>query len=209
MESCKENPDKLKDKQRKSQEFIEVIDIDKKTGEVIKTKKVVVFLEEKLKKYKETLGFYSIVTSEIDEDDKEIINRYHGLSRIEDSFRIIKSDLEGRPIYVWTEEHIKAHFLICFIALTIIRIMQYKILKYENKSTLNVDDWEQGITAEKIKEELNNLETDIFDGNSYKMRKPTDNILKLLNVYEYNFNFRLPSKQEILELRNYILKKNI
>ncbi len=157
LESCKENPDKLKDKQRKSQEFIEILDIDKKTGEVIKTKKVVVFLEEKLKKYKETLGFYSIVTSEIDEDDKEIINRYHGLSRIEDSFRIIKSDLEGQPIYVWTEEHIKAHFLICFIALTIIRIIQYKILKYENKSTLNVDGWEQGMTAEKLKEALNNL----------------------------------------------------
>ena len=157
LEACKENPDKLKDKQRKSQEFIEVIDTDKKTGEVIKTKKVVVFLEEKLKKYKETLGFYSIVTSEIDEDDKDIINRYHGLSRIEDSFRIIKSDLEGRPIYVWTEEHIKAHFLICFIALTIIRIIQYKILKYENKSTLNVDGWEQGITAERIKQALNNF----------------------------------------------------
>lgn len=155
LESCKEHPDKLKDKQRKSQEFIEVIDIDKKTGEVIKTKKIVVFLEEKLKKYKETLGFYSIVTSEIEEDDKEIINRYHGLSRIEDSFRIIKSDLEGRPIYVWTEEHIKAHFLICFIALTIIRIIQYKILKYEKKSTLNVDGWEQGITANKLKEALN------------------------------------------------------
>ena len=157
LEACKENPDKLKDKQKKSREFIEVIDIDKKTGEVIKTKKVVVFLEEKLKKYKETLGFYSIVTSEIDEDDKDIINRYHGLSRIEDSFRIIKSDLEGRPIYVWTEEHIKAHFLICFIALTIIRIIQYKILKYENKSTLNVDGWEQGITAERIKQALNNF----------------------------------------------------
>lgn len=209
LEACKEHPDKLKDKQRKSQEFIEVIDVDQKTGEVIKTKKIVVFLEEKLKKYKETLGFYSIVTSEIEEDDKEIINRYHGLSRIEDSFRIIKSDLEGRPIYVWTEEHIKAHFLICFIALTIIRIMQYKILKYENKSTLNVDGWEQGITAEKLKEELNNFETDAFDENSYKMRRPTDNILKVLNVYDYNFNFRLPSKQEILELRNYILKKNI
>ena len=209
LEACKDNPDKLKDKQRKSQEFIEVLDIDKKTGEVIKTKKVVVFLEEKLKKYKETLGFYSIVTSEIDEDDKEIINRYHGLSRIEDSFRIIKSDLEGRPIYVWLEEHIKAHFLICFIALTIIRIIQYKILKYENKSTLNVDGWEQGITAEKLKEELNKLEADAFDENSYKMRKPSNNIMKLLDIYEYNFNFRLPSKQEIVELRNYILKKNI
>ena len=56
---------------------------------------------------------------------------------------------------------------------------------------------------------MNNFETDAFDENSYKMRRPTDNILKVLNVYEYNFNFRLPSKQEILELRNYILKKNI
>ena len=157
LESCKENPDKLKDKQRKSQEYIKVLDIDKKTGEVIKTDKLIVFLDEKLEKYKETLGYYSIVTSEIEDDDKEIINRYHGLSRIEDSFRIIKSDLEGRPIYVWTEEHIKAHFLICFIALTIVRIIQYKILKYENKSTLNVDGWEQGITADKIKQALNNF----------------------------------------------------
>ena len=209
LESCKEHPDKLKDKQRKSQEFIKTVDVDPKTGEIIHPEKVIVFLDKKLAKYKETMGFYSIVTSEIEEDDKEIINRYHGLSRIEDSFRIIKSDLEGRPIFVWLEEHIKAHFLICFIALTIIRIIQYKILKYENKSTLNVDGWEQGITAEKIKEELNNLEADAFDENSYKMRKPTDDILKLLNIYEYNFNFRLPSKQEILELRNYILKREI
>ena len=210
LEACKENPDKLKDKQRKSQEFIDVIDIDTKTGEVIKTKKVVVFLEEKLKKYKETLGFYSIVTSEIVEDDKEIINRYHGLSRIEDSFRIIKSDLEGRPIYVWTEEHIKAHFLICFIALTIIRIIQYKILKYENKSTLNVDGWEQGITAEKLKEELNDFEADKFDYNSYKLREPTENIKKLLNIYQNEkFNFLLPSNNEITTLKNSILEKEI
>ena len=210
LEACKENPDKLKDKQGKSQEFIDVIDIDKKTGEVIKTQKVIVFLEEKLNKYKETMGFYSIVTSEIDEDDKEVINRYHGLSRIEDSFRIIKSDLEGRPIYVWTEERIKAHFLICFIALTIIRIIQYKILKYEDKSTLNVDGWEQGITAEKLKEELNKLEADRYDENSFKLRKPTDNILKLLKIYDFsNFNFRLPSTQEIKVLKNHIIKRKI
>ena len=157
LESCKENPDKLKDKQRKSQEFIKTVDVDKETGEIIHPEKVIVFLDKKLEKYKETMGFYSIVTSETNEDDKKIINRYHGLSRIEDSFRIIKSDLEGRPIYVWTEEHIKAHFLICFIALTIIRIIQYKIIKYENKSTLNVDGWEQGITADKIKQALNNF----------------------------------------------------
>ena len=209
LEACKEHPDKLKDKERKSQQFIKTVDVDKKTGEVIHPEKVIVFLDEKLKKYKETMGFYSIVTSEIEEKDREIINRYHGLSRIEDSFRIIKSDLEGRPIYVWTEEHIKAHFLICFIALTIIRIIQYKILKYENKSTLNVDGWEQGITAEKIKDELNCLEADPFDENSYKLRKPTDIIIKLLNIYEYNFDFKLPSKQDIVLLKNHIFKRKI
>ena len=210
LEACKAHPDKLKDKQKKTQEFIDVIDIDPKTGEVIKTEKLVVFLDKKLERYKETMGYYSIVTSEIDENDKVIINRYHGLSRIEDSFRIIKSDLEGRPIYVWTEEHIKAHFLICFIALTIIRILQYKILKYNNKSTLNVDGWEQGITADKLKEELNKFDADAFDDNSYKVRKPDEQILTLFKVYEIdNFNFMIPSYKEIFDLKNKILKKEI
>ena len=204
LESCKDNPDKLKDKQRKSQEFIEVIDVDKKTGEVIKTKKIVVFLEEKLKKYKETLGFYSIVTSEIEEEDKEIINRYHGLSRIEDSFRIIKSDLEGRPIFVWTEEHIKAHFLICFIALTIIRIIQYKILKYENKSTLNVDGWEQGITAEKLKTALSKFNADHFYNEYYKISEITDEIKKIIKSNNKEFEFKDYTLDEIKELRKLI-----
>lgn len=181
LESCKENPDKLKDKQRKSQEFIDVLDVDKKTGEIIKTEKLVVFLDEKLEKYKETMGFYSIVTSEIDTDDQELINRYHGLSRIEDSFRIIKSDLEGRPIHVWTKGHINAHFLICFIALTIIRIIQFKVLKHENKSTLNIDGWEQGITAEKIKQALYNYKACSDKNGTCLISKPDKEIEKILN----------------------------
>ena len=204
LESCKAHPDKLKDKERKSQQFIKTVDIDKETGEVIHPEKVIVFLDEKLKKYKETMGFYSIVTSEIEEDDREIINRYHGLSRIEDSFRIIKSDLEGRPIYVWTEEHIKAHFLICFIALTIIRIMQYKILKYENKSTLNVDGWEQGITAEKLKESLNQFQADQVYCDYYKITAIDNEIDKILKSIGINFQFEEYSIQEIKTLRKLI-----
>ena len=188
LESCKENPDKLKDKQRKSQEYVKVLDIDKETGEIIKTDKLIVFLDKKLEKYKETMGYYSIVTSEIEEDDKEIINRYHGLSRIEDSFRIIKSDLEGRPVYVWTEEHIKAHFLICFIALTIIRIIQYKILKYENKSTLNVDGWEQGITADKIKQALNNFKACSDKNGTCLISTPDNEIEKIVQ----SLNMKMP-----------------
>ena len=135
---------------------------------------------------------------------KEIINRYHGLSRIEDSFRIIKSDLEGRPIYVWTEEHIKAHFLICFIALTIIRIIQYKILKYENKSTLNVDGWEQGITAEKLKESLNQFQADQVYCDYYKITAIDNEIDKILKSIGINFQFEEYSIQEIKTLRKLI-----
>ena len=204
LESCKEHPDKLKDKEKKSQEFIKTVDVDPKTGEIIKTEKLIVFLNDKLEKYKETMGYYSIITSEIDTDDREIINRYHGLSRIEDSFRIIKSDLEGRPVFVWTEKHIKAHFLICFIALTIIRIMQYKILKYQNKSTLNVDGWEQGITAEKIKETLNKFNADQVYDDYYKISEINDELNEILKSNNIDFQFKDYSFKEIKELRKMI-----
>ena len=208
LESCKEHPDKLKDKQRKSQEFIKTVDIDKETGEIIHPEKIIVFLDDKLKKYKETMGFYSIVTSEIDEDDKEVINRYHGLSRIEDSFRIIKSDLEGRPIYVWLEEHIKAHFLICFIALTIIRIIQYKILKYENKSTLNVDGWEQGITAEKLKYALNNFKACSDRKGTCMISKPASELEKIAKSLSINIS-DLTTIDKINQFKNQINKVDL
>ena len=208
LESCKENPDKLKDKQRKSQEFIKTVDVNPETGEIMHPEKVIVFLYKKLEKYKETMGFYSIVTSEVEDDDREIINRYHGLSRIEDSFRIIKSDLEGRPIYVWLEEHIKAHFLICFIALTIIRIIQYKILKNENKSTLNVDGWEQGITAEKLKEALNNFKACSDKKGTCMISKPTLELEKIYNSLSINIS-DLTTIDKINQLKNQINKVNL
>ena len=85
------------------------------------------------------------------------------------------------------------------------------VLKRVNvKRTLNVDGWEQGITAEKIKEELNKFEADPYDSNSYKLRKPTDDIQKLMKIYgKEDFNFMLPSRQEIMQLRNCILKEKI
>lgn len=65
-----------------------------------------------------------------------------------DSFRITKSDLEGRPVYVSSPDHINVHFLVCFIALTMIRLIQYRVLKHLGKSTLNEDGWESGISAD-------------------------------------------------------------
>lgn len=67
-----------------------------------------------------------LVTSEMEESDDRIIEIYRGLWRIEESFRVTKSELEARPVYVWTREHIEAHFLICFVALTLARILEMK-----------------------------------------------------------------------------------
>ena len=68
-----------------------------------------------------------LLTSEIEASDDEIIDMYRGLWRIEESFKVTKSELEARPVYVWTKEHIEAHFLTCFVALTIARILENKL----------------------------------------------------------------------------------
>ena len=72
-------------------------------------------------------GYYAIVTSELDMSDEKIIEIYRGLWKIEDSFRITKSDLETPPVYVSGQDHIEAHFLICFVALVLVRLLEKKL----------------------------------------------------------------------------------
>lgn len=72
-------------------------------------------------------GYYCIITSETDMADTEIIDAYRGLWKIEESFRVIKGDLEARPVFCSTETHIRSHFLICFIALLVMRLMQQDV----------------------------------------------------------------------------------
>ena len=100
------------------------------------------------------MGYYCIVTSEIDKPDDEIIASYHRLSRIEDSFRVLKTDFDARPIFVNNQNRIHAHFLICFVALTIMRLIQHKILIHQGKDTFNLAGWESGLSAAKIQEAL-------------------------------------------------------
>ena len=74
-------------------------------------------------------GYDCIITSELQYSEEQIRGAYGGLWRIEQSFRILKSDLYARPVFVWTHEHIRAHFLICFTALLIVRIIQHRMDK--------------------------------------------------------------------------------
>jgi transposase len=123
-----ENPDKYKSATNHgAAKYIKNIEYDKKTGEVMLTGKIPTFDEAKLKEEEKYDGYYVIVTSEHEKTNDEIIDIYRGLWKIEESFRVTKSDLETRPVYVTREDRIRAHFLTCFVALVIARLLQQKL----------------------------------------------------------------------------------
>ena len=67
-------------------------------------------------------GYYLICTSEVGWDDGRVLDTYRELWRIEESFRVTKSELEARPVFVWTTPRIEAHFLTCYVGLVILRL---------------------------------------------------------------------------------------
>ena len=105
--------------------YINNIKFNKDTGEVIEGLELSLKLD-KIAEEEKYDGYYSIVTSELKMTDSELRKRYRGLSKIEDTFKITKTELETRPVYVWTKEHIESHFLTCFVALVILRLLEKK-----------------------------------------------------------------------------------
>jgi transposase len=107
--------------------YIKNIKIDKETGEISNISDDLFLDVEKIKEEEKFDGYYALVTSELDDKDEHILEMYRGLWRIEESFKVTKSVLETRPIYLTTKEHINAHFLTCFIALLIGRIVEKRL----------------------------------------------------------------------------------
>ena len=148
---------------------------DKTTGEVVKTKNRYEFDQEKYERDIALDGYYAIVTNDLDLTPFEIIDHYRQLSVIEDSFRVTKTDLEGRPVYVWTDNHIIGHFLTCFIALTLYRLLQ---LETKNKYSVN-----------KLKEALNSAVTMKLSKGVYILPNTTDTFKSLSENYELNYKY--------------------
>ena len=98
----------------------------KGTGEVANASNLSLNIE-RIKEEEKYDGYYSIVTSEEHLSDIEIRNIYRGLSKIEETFKVTKSGLETRPVWVSRADHIESHFLTCFIALVIIRLLEIKL----------------------------------------------------------------------------------
>ena len=134
-------------------------------------------------------GYYSIVTSELNMSDIEIREKYRGLIRIEDTFKITKSELDTRPIFVRTNEHIEGHFTTCFTALILIRLLE---LKLGNK-----------YTVQEIINSLKKYNCVHLDKNHYQFVY-NDKIIKDISyVYNINLSKKYKTTNEIRRLLKY------
>lgn len=106
--------------------YLDLSYLDKETGELKPFSPIIKIDKEQVAFDAQFDGINVLVTSEIKLSDEAILDSYKQLSKIEDCFRVTKTEIDSRPVYVWTEEHIQAHFLTCFIALLLIRLLQYK-----------------------------------------------------------------------------------
>jgi transposase len=157
--------------------------VDKSTGEAIANIKKVRSVD--LKKAENDAmydGYFCIITSELEYGERDIRKAYGGLWRIEQSFRMLKSDFYARPVFVWTSEHIRAHFLICFVSLLIVRVFQHMM-------------GESALSGERIARALNKATCQTLKGGivhlddvggAIAFKKETDDEGKIVETLEYS-----------------------
>lgn len=114
---------------------------------------------EKASRDKLMSGITIIITSEIEVDSNIICNKYSQLWRIEESFKILKSELDTRPIFHHKDNNIKGHLLICYLALTFLRILEFKEFNYKYSSSQLVNIIRK-FKCFKIKNQYLNLTTE-------------------------------------------------
>ena len=178
--------------------------VNTKTGELIHSNAIKHMIDfDKIEEYKKSMGYYQIVSSELSMDSLEIIEKYHGLTQIEDQFRVMKSDLETRPIYVRTKEHIEAHLLICMISLIMLRLIQKRILSSGLiKPDINAY-WNSGLNAARIQNASNKWKVDLLPEEYYRFMDIDDSDLKLiLDAFDIQIPAKLYRRGELKSIKS-------
>ena len=168
--------------------YVNNIQYNEKTGEVICNSNLSLN-EDKINEDEKFDGYYSIVTSEENLTDLELRNIYRGLSKIEETFKITKSEFNARPINVRLEDHIDAHFLICFISLVIIRILQ---AESNNKYSLK-----------NLLEKIKNFNCTHTAGNLYKFIGYKQEIQYLNKKLNIDFDLKYNTRENIKKILKY------
>ena len=171
-----------------SASYILNISFDKNTGEIVEGKALELDLA-KIEEEQKYDGYYSIVTSELKMSDIEMREIYRGLIRIEDTFKISKTEFDSRPVYVRTNDHIDAHFTTCFTALVLIRLLQAKL---ENKYPVG-----------KIIEALKKYTCVPLDANNYQFTYYDEVLDACQKVFDVELDNKYRTRQQIQRMLRY------
>lgn len=171
-----------------SASYVLNIAFDKSTGEIVNGKSLSLNLE-KIEEEKKYDGYYSIVTSELNMSDIEIREIYRGLIRIEDTFKISKSEFSSRPVFVRTNDHIDAHFTTCFTSLVFIRLLQAKL---ENQYPVG-----------RIINSLKNYCCVPLDTNNYQFTYYDEIIKACSKAFNMTLDNKYQTRQQIQHLLRY------
>ena len=136
-------------------------------------------------------GFNLLVTSETDKSANDIYSTYHNLWRIEESFRIMKSDLDARPVFLQKENTIKGHFLICYIAVLLERIFQFYYLQNQ-------------FSSETIYEFFRNFEIAKDENKCINLTAKNAFIVALAQKTDLPINNLLLSETQLKQIRNWM-----
>ncbi|MBK0347404.1 IS1634 family transposase, partial [Aerococcaceae bacterium zg-ZJ1578] len=137
--------------------YLDVTYIDSETGEKVPYSPIILINQAEVDFDAQFDGVNVLVTSEIDKADEEILEAYQELAKIEDCFRVTKTEFESRPVYVRKESHIEGHFLICFVALVLMRLLQHAI------------QWQ--MSPRKIVEALNSMKATPLTQGFYRVQQ--------------------------------------
>ena len=171
-----------KEEYGESSKYVKFVDEEGKKASVL-------INQDKIDKDLKYAGYNLIVSSEINMSKHEIYRVYHQLWKIENTFRIMKSELDARPIYLQKRESIYGHFLICYYAITLLRLFEEKV--YKNVfSTYELIDLIRGFKLFKGEDKNINL------------TKKTKNVTKLCEMYKFNADYMYLSSSQTKKLFN-------
>lgn len=169
-------------------DYINNIKFVKETGEISDGQALSLDLE-KIQEEEKYDGFYAIVTSEKHLPDKEIHSIYRGLWKIEESFKVIKSEFKTRPVHLTLEDHIDGHFLICFTTLVIMRVMEHLT---GSKHSVKV-----------IRESLLRYSCSYLEKNFYLFDFRNDVTKTFEQVFGFDFSKKIMALSEIKNILKY------
>lgn len=179
---------------RSSAKYAKDVPVVKATGE--KAQHNWVLDEARIAEDAKMDGYYCIITSEQEWPERDVIEAYRGLSRIEESFRVLKGTMDARPVYVWTREHIEAHFLVCYVALLEMRLMQADVERATGSRP----------SAEAVAEALRNMTGHRLDANVYHFDYRTDLTDALCSCVGIDLSRQMMTKSQMNNVMSVVKK---